>query len=154
MSSFNNSRILIKFCYFSRAAELFTSSRALDHFRLGEGGFENYFECWLIRQMLKACWRSSLRAWKDPGEVSWSYPAWPCSSTCKSVSVNYLLIYYLINKPTKLRKSMYMLASLRVSRFDNLSEGWVGTISRSLPNASFKLWVLCLSLTFAGTQDN
>ena len=38
MSSFNNSRILIKFCYFSRAAQLFTSSRALDHFRLGEGG--------------------------------------------------------------------------------------------------------------------
>ena len=50
---------------------------------------------------------------------------------------------------TSLRKSMYMCANFSVSRFDSLSDGWVGTISRSFMKASFKLCVLCLSRTFA-----
>ena len=42
-----------------------------------------------------------------------------------------------------------MCANFRVSRFDSLSDGWVGTISRSFVKASFKLCVLCLSRTLA-----
>ena len=48
---------------------------------------------------------------------------------------------------------MYMWANFNVSRFDSLSDGWVGTISRNFEKASFKLCVLCLSRTFAETNN-
>ena len=50
---------------------------------------------------------------------------------------------------TILRKSMYMWANFNVSLLDSLSDGWVGTIPRSLENASFKLSVLCRSRLLA-----
>ena len=52
-----------------------------------------------------------------------------------------------------LRKSMYMCANFNVSLLDNLSDGLVGTIWRSLENASFRLCVLCLSRTFAAKEN-
>ena len=51
-----------------------------------------------------------------------------------------------------LRKSMYMCANFNVSRFDSLSEGFVGTIPRNFVNASLRLWVLCLSRTLAAIR--
>lgn len=44
---------------------------------------------------------------------------------------------------------MYLLARRRVCILESLSEGRVGTISRRLENASFKLFVRCRSRTFA-----
>lgn len=82
-----------------------------------------------ILHTLKACDRSSLTAKQDTLFCP-SYAASPSSSTL-------------------LRKSMYLLASFRVWIFDSLSEGRVGTISRSFPKASFRLCVRCLSRTLA-----
>ena len=63
-----------------------------------------------------------------------------------------LLVFILTGNEknlTMLRKFMYICASFKVSLLDNLSEGWVGTMSRNFVKASLRLCVLSLSRLFA-----